>query len=418
MGTVYIPAPGVNRREPPPPVTMPFAAPKLPLASLWVSPFRPFCAVGAGYGILLMTAWLAAHAGLVSLPYGTLAAPMWHAHEMLFGFAAAIICATVLTALPSWAATPEIRGMPLAALVVLWLAGRVAFWAHDAIPLWLAVAADCALYATLIVVLAPQLARLANRYYLMLLVVLAAMLVGDALFIAGSTDAGFAIAIYAVMLVFALKAGVLTPVFTGNHLRSTGRGDQASFVLPLEFAAVGSIVVLAILHVGGAPRVWHGLAALAAFVLHAVRLARWRGWKTLDAPLVWTMHAGYAWMVVALLLLALGDFGNSGAARAWLHAFTVGALGSMMLGLMTRIALRHTGRPLVVPAAIVAAYALLQISAALRVGAPLVGAAEPWPTVAGVAWIAAFAIYLVSFGSILVSPSLPRAGTPALGERA
>jgi uncharacterized protein involved in response to NO len=148
--------------------------------------------------------------------------------------------------------------------------------------------------------------------------------------------------------------------------------------------------------------------ALLAFALHAVRLARWQGWKVWDAPLLWMMHVAYAWMVVAFLLLALGDIGSAGAARAWLHAFTVGALGSMMLGLMTRMSLRHTGRPLVPPPAMVAAYLLLQAAALLRVCAALAGAGEPWIVASGIAWIAAFAIFLGCFGAILVSPSLPR----------
>jgi len=133
-----------------------------------------------------------------------------------------------------------------------------------------------------------------------------------------------------------------------------------------------------------------------------------------DVPLLWTMHAGYAWMVLAFLLLGLGDLGIAGAARAWLHAFTVGALGSMMLGLMTRVALRHTGRPLVLPTAIVGAYLLIQGAALVRVGAAIAGAGEPWIAVAGLAWIAAFAIYLGCFGAILVSPSLPRVAVSPL----
>ncbi len=396
----------------------PIAAPKLPLASLWVSPFRPFCALGAAYGVALMTAWIAARAGLVALPYGNVAPALWHAHEMLFGFAVAIICATVLTALPGWAATPEVHGAPLAGVVTLWLAARVAFWLRDAMPTWLAIAGGAALYVALIAMLAPQLARVANRNYLALLVVLGGLFAGDALFFAGHVDSGFMLGLWSVMLVFALKAGVLTPVFTGNELRASGRGDQAPFVPPLEYAAIAAIVVLACVDLAGMPRAWRGTVALAAFVLHAIRLARWRGWKVLDSPLVATMHAGYAWMVAALLLLALGDFGVPFAARAWLHAFTVGALGSMMLGLMTRIALRHTGRPLVLPRAIVVAYLLLQAAALLRVGAAASPAGEAWFVAAGAAWVAAFAIYLACFGSMLVSPSLPRVAASPLAADA
>ena len=382
--------------------------PKLPLAALWVSAFRPFCALGAAYGVVLMTLWTASRVAPVALPSGALPPALWHAHEMLFGFAVAIICATVLTALPGWAGTPEVAGAPLAGLVALWLAGRVLAWSGDAVPAVLAGVPDAALYAVLIARLAPQLGRLRNRRYLSLLVVLAGLFAGEVFFAAGRRETGFMLALYAVLLVFALKAGVLTPVFTGNHLRAQRRGDQARFVPPLEYAAIASIVVLAALDLAQAPARWQGVAALAAFALHAIRFLRWQGWKVLDAPMLTTMHAGYAWMLAALLLLALGDFGVEAAARAWLHAFTVGALGSMMLGLMTRIALRHTGRPLVLPAPMVAAYALLQLAAVLRVGAALVPSGEAIIVVAGTAWVAAFATYLACFGPMLVTPSLPR----------
>jgi uncharacterized protein involved in response to NO len=390
------------------------ASPKLPLAPLWASPFRPFCALGMAYGIALMATWLAARAGFEALPAGMLAPQLWHGHEMLFGFAAAIICATVLTALPGWARTPEIHGAPLAALVALWLAGRVTFWAIGALPPWLVVAADGSLYVALLGILAPQLLRAPNRYYLLLLVVLAGMLAGDVLFLTGRAETGLKGAVYSIALLFALKGGVFAPVFTGNYLRATGRGAQARFLLPLEFAAIGAILLLAALDLGGAPQRWVAAAALCAFALHAVRLARWQGWKVRDVPLLWTMHAGYAWMVVAFLLLGLGELGVAAAARAWLHAFTVGALGSMMLGVMTRVALRHTGRPLVLPAAIVGAYFLVHAAALLRVGAALAGIDGPWIVAAGLAWIAAFAIYLGCFGAILLSPSLPRAAVSPL----
>jgi uncharacterized protein involved in response to NO len=389
-------------------LSRPILSSKLPFAPLWASPFRPFCAAGMAYGIALMATWLATRAGFEALPAGTLPPQFWHGHEMLFGFAAAIICATVLTALPGWAGTPEIHGAPLAALVALWFAGRAAFWAIGALPWWLVVAADGALYVALLGILAAQLLHVHNRYYLLLLVVLAGMLAADVLLLAGYIEIGLKGAVYSVALLFALKGGVFAPVFTGNYLRSTGRGTQARFVLPLEFAAIGAILVLAACDLGGAPQRWTAAAALCAFALHTVRLARWQGWKVRDVPLLWTMHAGYAWMVVAFLLLGLGELGVAGAARAWLHAFTVGALGSMMLGLMTRVALRHTGRPLVLPRAIVGGYFLVQAAALLRVGAALAGVNGPWIIAAGLAWIAAFAIYLRCFGRILLSPSMPR----------
>jgi uncharacterized protein involved in response to NO len=120
------------------------------------------------------------------------------------------------------------------------------------------------------------------------------------------------------------------------------------------------------------------------------------------------MHLAYAWVVLAFLLQGLGDLGLDGAGRGALHAFTVGALGSMMLGLMTRVALKHTGRPLVAPPAMVGAYLLIQVAALLRVVAPFAGDGTASTVIAGLAWIAAFAIYLGCFGKVLISPSLPR----------
>src|SRR6266545_2088600 len=267
MRTVYSLLPGVNRGTRPTVASRncapPMASPKLPFAPLWASPFRPFCALGMAYGIALMATWLAARAGgFDALLAGMFATYLWHGHEMLFGFAAAIICATVLTALPGWARTPEIHGVPLAALVALWLAGRVAFWAIGVLPLWVVVAADGALYVALLGILAPQLLRVSNRYYLLLLVVLAGMLVGDVLFLTGRVETGLKGAVYSVALLFALKGGVFAPVFTGNYLRATGRGPQTRFLLPLEFAAIGAILVLAALDLGGAPQRWIAAAAL------------------------------------------------------------------------------------------------------------------------------------------------------------
>jgi uncharacterized protein involved in response to NO len=390
----------------------------LPLAPLWASPFRPFCALGMAYGILLMAVWVAVQSGYAVLPRGTLAPRLWHGHEMLFGFAGAIICATVLTALPGWAHTAEIRGAPLAGLVALWLAGRVAFWGIAWLPPALVTVADGGLYVALLAVLAPQLWRVANRYYLLLLPVFAGMLAGDVLFLTGHAEVGLLASLHSIVLLYALKGGVFAPVFTGNHLRATGRGDQAPFLMPLEVAAIGAVVALAAADLAGAPPRWRAAAALLAFSVHAVRLLRWQGWKVRDAPLLWTMHVGYAWMVLAFLLHGLGDLGVEGAGHAWLHAFTVGALGSMMLGLMTRVALRHTGRPLAPPSAIIAGYLLIQVAALMRVAGAMTGTAVLPVILAGAAWIAAFAIYLVCFGSMLVSPSLPRVAVNPLAADA
>jgi uncharacterized protein involved in response to NO len=385
-------------------------------APLWASAFRPFYLAGALYAPLAMVGGAGALAQAVDLPSAGIAPSLWHAHEMIFGFAVAIIVGTVLTALPSWAGTEEIAGRRLALLAALWLAGRLAFWLAPWLPPWSVALADVLLLPVLCALLLPQLARVRDRRYLWLLPVLLALAAAGIAFhlCLLSGDAAGALralhgAVYVVMLLFVLKGGVLTPVFTATALRELGRGDLPPFRIALEVAAAGSVVLLALLDLGGAPRPWVGAAAAAAALVHALRTARWRGWRVADQPLLAAMHLGFAWLIAALALHAAGSLTDLVPAEAWLHAFTVGALGMMMLGLMTRVVLRHTGRPLAAPPATRLALLLAFVAALLRLAATVHGLGSVVVALAAVLWAAAFLLYLGRFGAYLAGASLPRA---------
>lgn len=386
--------------------------------ALWSSGFRPFYLLGAAYAPLLVGGVVGAFAGVVDLAAVGNAPPLWHGHEMVFGFAVAIVFGTLLTALPSWAATPEVHGARLTLLVALWLLGRAAFWAEPWLPRGVTALADMLLMPALLAILAPQVWRASNRWYRLLAPILAALALANGVYHAGilAGDAALARAglhagVYAVAVIYVLKGGVLTPVFTGNALRASGRGEQAPFVLPLEVLAVGAIVLLAALDLGGAPRRWVGVAALACAALHAVRVARWRGWRVTSDPLLGAMHLSFAWLVIAFALEALAALTGAVPAGAWLHAFTVGSLGLMMLGLMTRVVLRHTGRPVRAPRAMRLAYAVMCAAAALRVAASLAGLGDAAIAIAALLWAAPFVVYLALYAAVLVAPSLPRGGS-------
>ena len=384
---------------------------------LWSSPFRPFYLLGTTYGLLLMLVWLGAHAGLWNLPDAGGSPWLWHGHEMVFGFAAAIIGGIVLTALPSWAGTEEIAGRRLALLVGLWLAGRLALIAplFARLPALPGAVIDCALFPVMTLMLLPQLLSVGNRNYRWLLPVLAGLSAANMIFHAGSllsdpalATLGLRLAIYSIILLYVLKAGVLTPIFTGNALRESGRGGDIPFIPRFDVLAVASVLLLAGVDLAGLPAPWIGAAALAACLIHGARLARWRGWRVADVPLLAAMHLGYAWLVVALALRAAAELSGALPAIAWLHAFNVGALGLMMLGLMTRVTLHHTGRPLLVPPLLRAAYALMFAAAVLRVSVALWTLGSDWLALSMLLWALPFAIYLALFGAMLWRPSLPR----------
>lgn len=386
-------------------------------APLWVSAFRPFYLLGALYAPLLMAVWAGAYLGAWGVPSSAMPLGLWHGHEMIFGFAAAIITGIVLTALPSWAGTREIHGRPLALLAALWLAGRLAWWAAPSLPPLAVAIADNLLFPAVFVMVAPQLLRAANPLYLLLLPVLVALSGANLAFHAGLgagdpalAGLGLRAGVYAVIVLYVLKGGVLTPIFTGNALREKGRGAQPPFRLALDVAAVALVVLLAGFDLAAAPLPATGAAALACTFIHAWRVGRWQGWRVADVPLVLVMHLGFAWLIFAFALKAVAALTGFVPETAWLHAFTVGSLGMMMLGLMTRVSLRHTGRPLHLPTAMRVAGVLVFAAALVRLAAS-VHELDAWVVaVAALLWTSAFVIYLSRFGAMLLAPSLARGG--------
>lgn len=386
----------------------------MPRTAVWSSAFRPFYLLGAAYAPLLAAAWLAAWLGLWVVPAG-LPLKLVHGHEFIFGFAAAIIFGVVITALPSWAGTDEIDGGRLALLVALWLIGRLGFWFAPWLPTPLPALLDCLLYAAAIFMLAPALLHVKNRLYLLLLPILAALFLANLVFhhAAGRGDAalaGLALrgAIWAIVVLYVLKGGVLAPIFTGNALRETGRGEQAAFLMPLEAAALLALLLLAGFDLAAASPALSGSAALACAVLYGWRSLRWQGWRVAEVPLLLAMHLGFALLLLAFTLKAVADLTGAIAEASWLHAFTVGSLGLMMLGLMTRVSQRHTGRPLIMPRAMQLACGLMFLAAALRVVSGVGAGSTALIGPATLLWAGAFVIFLWCYARILISPSLPR----------
>jgi uncharacterized protein involved in response to NO len=388
---------------------------RLGAAPLFASGFRPFYLLGALYAPVLAAGFAGALLGWVDLQAagGLL---LWHGHEMVFGFSSAIIVGTLLTALPSWAGIPEVHGLRLAALVLAWLLGRAAFWAAPWLPASVVALADLLLWPALFATLAADVWRVPNRLYRLLLPIVLALIAANLAYHAAALagDAPSATralrgAVWAVVVLYTLKGGVLTPIFTGNALRELGRGDQARFLMPLEALALALLVALATADLAGAPALVTGTLAAACALVNGARTARWRGWLVADQMLLPALHLSFSWLVLAFALKAIADLSGAVPETAWMHAFTVGALGMMMLGLMARVSLRHTGRALIASALTRTPAVVVFIAAVLRLLATLNGLEPRTMALSALLWAAAFAIYLLRFAAVLVAPSLPRA---------
>jgi uncharacterized protein involved in response to NO len=381
--------------------------------ALWSYGFRPFFTLAAAWAVVTVLVLLGAALGVVAWPSGALPVARWHGHEMLFGFVAAAVAGFLLTAVPTWTGTKAIAGPPLAALAGLWLLGRAVHlpWLGLVGTPWVFV--DALFFPALAVALGVPLVRKRNYrnfQFLIFLLVLAAV---NAVFLAtelgwlerSSFDALRFTALL-VLLMIAVVGGRIVPLFTRNALLRAGQKSEIKPAPVLDISSLATLVAVVLAEaVVSASRVAGGLAAIAALLL-LLRLARWQGYRTLRMPIVWILHAGYAWLAVALALKSAWLLMQAPWAANWLHALTTGAFGTMILAVMSRVALGHTGRELAVARPIVAAYLLVIAAAVLRVSVAAMPPAlyVPGLIAAGGAWIAAFALFVAVYAPILLAP--------------
>lgn len=371
--------------------------------------FRPnFLAAGLA-AALLVPAWVASVAfGLTLEPRW--AGALWHGHELLFGFVAAAIGGFLLTAVPSWTGERGFGGRPLVLLAALWLLGRAMPFAPPAVPGWLVAAVDLLYLPAVALLVAPLLLRTKNRNRVLLLV-LAALTACNAGFhwsvlhddVAGATRWLHATVNLALVLTTVI-GGRIVPAFTNSGLKAQGVSLPPS--LPwLEALTVATTVLLVPVDFYAGGTALAGALAAVAGIAHLVRAARWAPLRTTRVPLVWILHLGYAWIPVGLLLKALALLGGFAFAAFWLHALTAGALATLILAVMTRASLGHTGRALVAAPPVVASYVLLAVATLVRVFGPYSGIDyRAVVATAAVLWAAAFAAFLFVYAPILAGP--------------
>ena len=369
--------------------------------------FRPFFLLAGVQAVVTMAIWLAVLHGM-SWEMAWLAPVQWHAHEMIFGFVTAALAGFLLTAVASWTGQRGFAGPPLMVLVAVWLGGRIAMAPGLGVPQSLAAAVDLAFLPTVAMAITPPLIRAGNVRNFPLVAFLALLFAANLLFHAPDLATwlgipGLTLAVDTILLMVVLVGGRIVPAFTGNALRTRhpeARVAPFGWVDRAAIAAAATVLVVDLVAPGGHLA---GVVALVACVLHAWRLLRWRGWLTRDMPITWVLHVAYAWIPIGLGLKGLWLLWQLQAGAGWLHALTAGAYATMILAVMTRAALGHTGRPLVAAKPIVAAYVLVTLAAVTRVFAPVVAPAMPqatW-TIAGVLWIVAFVIYCAVYAPIL-----------------
>lgn len=371
--------------------------------------FRPFFLLAGSWAAIALLLWMADLFGFVLLP--TAFDPVsWHSHEMLFGFAAAAVAGFVLTAVPNWTGRLPLQGRPLLFLVGLWLAGRVAVIASAVIGGWTAAVVDVAFLAVLLAAVAREIVAGRNWRNLPIVAALAALCGANMAFHIGALTshgttavARFAIAVLIVLI--CLIGGRIIPSFSRNWLTKRGKGR-----LPASFNRFDKIALAVTL---AAMASWTyepqssltGVAVAGAAACNLARLARWAGERTTPEPLLWILHVAFLWVPVGLTLLAITAFGGALPSSAGLHALTSGAIASMILAVMTRATLGHTGHDLHAGPGTTVIYLLVLVAGISRVWASLEPQLfTPLLMTSALAWVATFGVFLGVFGPMLVRP--------------
>ena len=368
--------------------------------------FRPFFLLGAAWAAVAVPVWLAAYVHGYVLP-GALPALTWHAHEMIYGYALAAVTGFLLTAVPNWTGRLPIRGLPLMALVALWVAGRIALLASAAIGPLPAAIIDLSFLVVLIATLARELAAARNFHNLPVIAVLALLLAGNslvhlhALDIAYTSALGNRIGVATLVALVSLIGGRLIPSFTRNWLAKFR--PEVTAPAPHDWVDTTCLLVIVaslVSWVADSPIA--SVLTIAGAVAAALRLSRWRGLATLREPLLFVLHVGYAWVGIGLALLGLNGFLQWAPPGAPLHALTIGAIGTMTLAVMTRASLGHTGRALAAGRGTIAIYLLVSLAAVLRLAAPLTHEVAEVTAFAGLAWSAAFGLFAILYSPIII----------------
>jgi len=364
--------------------------------------FRPFFLLGIGSAILLMLLSLAGFsAGLWTHNYFSL--PLWHAHEMLFGYATAIIAGFLLTSVRNWTGLDTPSGKSLALLALLWLAPRLLSFV-PALPPMVFTVLDSLFLPLLAVVLGRLIlrARLSNNYPIPVLLVLLGLCNGavhaDVLgFAEGVANPAMKIAVLIIIALISVIAGRVLPFFMQRAI-----GVRPASHVWVEKLALPSVLLLAVAIAYDHP--WPIIeAALLATVIHGIRLFSWFDRAILHEPMLWVLHTGYAWLVAGFLLYAIAEWMGISTVQA-VHAWTVGSIGIFTLGMMARVALGHTGRNIEALPLIPAAFILLILATLIRVFVPGISPAmmDASILISAICWLAAFAIIALRYTSILL----------------
>ena len=372
--------------------------------------FRPFFIAAGIWATLAVPFWLLNYFGIM-IVIDNFNILLWHQHEILYGFVAAAIAGFILTAIPNWTGRLPIKNKPLAILVFLWILGRVGFLTTAIFGTITTSLMDLPFLIVLVLVIMREIVSGKNWRNLPVIILISFFTLGNILVhlqiheIIDSAELGIRLSTFVLSILLALIGGRIVPSFTRNWLaqnkankfpRPFGNFDKISLI---------SLVVFVFAQVIIPHHQATSLLALLAGMLHGIRLIRWKVWMTLAEPLIWILHVGYMWLCVALVLIGLSGLTDFVPYTSSYHALTVGAFSTMILAVMTRASLGHTGRTIKATLGTTTIFIFITIAAILRVYEPFINESGTLIlSLSGIFWTLSFALFIFIYFPILTQP--------------
>jgi uncharacterized protein involved in response to NO len=372
--------------------------------------FRPFFLGGAVFSMVAITLWLLMYKGAVSFtPYG--GGYWWHIHEMIFGFGSAIIAGFLLTAVQNWTGIPSVKGKPLAALFFLWLAGRIVLLIPELLGTTISALIDLSFLLAVAYTLAKPILvikQYRNLFFVPLLVIFT--IANGEMHLANAYPQSVSISysgytgVLLVIFLMSVMAGRVVPMFTAN-----GTGTTKAIPAPLlDKLANGSLLLtmlMLLLHpfIGFVP-MFFGALLIFAGLFQLLRWLRWRPWITLGVPLLWSLHFAIKFVWFGLILLGFSYIIDEIPSNHIWHLLTVGGMGGIILAMISRVSLGHSGRPLTPPKLMSVAFAFITIAAMIRVFGPWLIPEKTmlFIDISGFCWLVAFGIFTFYYAPMLL----------------
>lgn len=371
--------------------------------------FRPFFLIATLCSAVLMGLWVffyAMHEPLSSFDYYS--SITWHAHEMIFGYGMAVVAGFLLTAIRNWTRIQTVSGTGLMLLVIAWLFGRIAPFVFN--QSWLIALVDMLFLPLLAVFVAIPLVKAGNKrnYFMVGMVVLMSVLnllvhLDKLEIVQNTATMAYKTAFYIIIALIIVMAGRVFPMFSQNGVPNRYQVVKYPLVEKLAIPSYFAFMI-SLLFVGSA--LLTALTAIIAAVIHGFRLKGWYNKQIWQVPLVWVLHVGCLFLIVGLVMTAISQYKPSLYFLA-LHAFSIGTLGIVTMGMMARVSIGHTGRDLRFPPKLIKpAFLLLVLATLVRVFVPLIvpSAYQLTIIISGSLWVVAFVLFVLGSGKVLVSP--------------